>query len=115
MKLLLFKPLVNGLVFDESIHATIILLCSSFSWIWHAQDREPVRLDQATRQPSSSGINSVSADILSGISHRQRFTGSDRLPGAVLLARERLLARLRGVPLSGNRLVLTSECKFGIS
>ncbi|XP_010647940.1 probable E3 ubiquitin-protein ligase RHY1A isoform X2 [Vitis vinifera] len=76
-------------------------------------DREPVRLDQATRQPSSSGINSVSADILSGISHRQRFTGSDRLPGAVLLARERLLARLRGVPLSGNRLIDVGDWSTG--
>lgn len=78
----------------------------------HRPEREPVRLDQATHQPSSSGINSVSADILSGISHRQRFTGSDRLPGAVLLARERLLARLRGVPLSGNRRISRPSLDF---
>jgi hypothetical protein len=30
-------------------------------------------------------------------------TVNDRLPGAVVLARARLLERLRGVSLSGNR------------
>lgn len=46
----------------------------------------------------------------SGMSSRQRLSGNDRLPGAVVLARERLLARLSGVPLSGNRLVPASVC-----
>ncbi|KAI3506097.1 hypothetical protein L1887_28453 [Cichorium endivia] len=35
--------------------------------------------------------------------HRNRFTGNERRPGSVLLARERLLERLRGVSISGNR------------
>ncbi|KAL1564527.1 putative E3 ubiquitin-protein ligase RHY1A isoform X1 [Salvia divinorum] len=34
---------------------------------------------------------------------RLLLSGNDRLPGAVLLARERLLQRLRGVTLSGSR------------
>lgn len=37
---------------------------------------------------------------------RVRFSGNDRLPGAVLLARERLLHRLSAVTLSNGRLVM---------
>ncbi|KAA8536261.1 hypothetical protein F0562_028739 [Nyssa sinensis] len=64
-------------------------------------EREPVRLDQASSQSASGNI--VSSDNFSSIHNRLRSNGNDRLPGAVLLARERLLERLRGVSLSGNR------------
>ena len=52
--------------------------------------------------PSSSIINS---DDFRSI-QRRRATANDRLPGAVLLARERLVERLRGVSVSGNRYIL---------
>ena len=60
-------------------------------------------------------MSSGSTGMSSGMSNRPRLSGSDRLPGAVVLARERLLARLSGVPLSGNRLVLSFVCNFVIS
>nr|POE71031.1 hypothetical protein CFP56_53817 [Quercus suber] len=40
---------------------------------------------------------------LSSTSRPRLIENEDRLPGAVLLARTRLLERLRGVPLSANR------------
>ncbi|PWA65014.1 zinc finger, RING/FYVE/PHD-type [Artemisia annua] len=61
-----------------------------------------VHLEQGHRQsPSSTTINS---DGFRNI-HRRRAaaSGSDRLPGSVLLARERLAERLRGVSVSGYR------------
>ncbi|XP_059448421.1 probable E3 ubiquitin-protein ligase RHY1A [Corylus avellana] len=63
----------------------------------HHAERASVRLDQSTSQLVSS--NSANTENLS----RPRLSENERLPGAVLLARERLLERLRGVPLSGNR------------
>ena len=39
----------------------------------------------------------------------------DRLPGAVVLARARLLERLREVPLSANKSVLTVICNLEFS
>ncbi|OVA17065.1 zinc finger protein [Macleaya cordata] len=64
-------------------------------------EHEPVRVDNITSQ-SRAGINS-STEILQNRSNRLRFSHNDRLPGDVLLARERLLERLRGVSLTGNR------------
>ncbi|KAG8645543.1 hypothetical protein MANES_10G074800v8 [Manihot esculenta] len=46
--------------------------------------------------------DSISSETISS-SNRARLTGNERLPGAVLLARARLLERLRGVSFSGNR------------
>lgn len=69
-----------------------------------AKERASVRLDQSTSQLVSS--NSANTENLS----RPRLSENERLPGAVLLARERLLERLRGVPLSGYRSVLTTMC-----
>lgn len=66
-------------------------------------ERALVRLDQGTGQfvASTSSMNGES--ISRGSPSRLRLTGNDRLPGAVLLARARLVERLRGVSLSGNR------------
>ncbi|KAL3722293.1 hypothetical protein ACJRO7_034640 [Eucalyptus globulus] len=50
---------------------------------------------------SSSG-NSMNVHPPSSV-RRPDISSSERLPGSVLLARERLLERLRGVSLSGNR------------
>ncbi|KAL4613856.1 hypothetical protein ACB092_07G011700, partial [Castanea dentata] len=56
---------------------------------------------QSTSQFVSS--NSANAENLSSTSRPRLIESEDRLPGAVLLARARLLERLRGVPLSANR------------
>lgn len=66
----------------------------------HRAERASVRLDQSTSQFVSS--NSANTEILSSTS-RPRLTENERLPGAVLLARARLLERLRGMPPPGNR------------
>ncbi|KAI5576940.1 hypothetical protein POPTR_009G091200v4 [Populus trichocarpa] len=63
-------------------------------------ERASSRLDQGTSQFVPSNNNST--ETLSSTS-RPRVTVNDRLPGAVVLARARLLERLRGVSLSGNR------------
>jgi hypothetical protein len=73
-----------------------------------AKERASGRLDQSTSQLVSS--NSANTESL----RRPRLSENERLPGAVLLARERLLERLRGVPLPGNRSVLTPTCMFVI-
>ncbi|XVF01362.1 hypothetical protein REPUB_Repub04eG0081600 [Reevesia pubescens] len=58
------------------------------------------RFDESTSQfISSNGLNN--ADSVSS-SSRQRSSSNERLPGAVLLARARLLERLRGVSVSAN-------------
>lgn len=46
--------------------------------------------------------NRANVDAISGVS-RPSLRINDRLPGSVLLARARLLERLRGTPVSGNR------------
>uniref|UniRef100_A0A6M2EXR8 RING-type domain-containing protein n=1 Tax=Populus davidiana TaxID=266767 RepID=A0A6M2EXR8_9ROSI len=63
-------------------------------------ERASSRLDQGTSQFVPSNNNST--ETLSSTS-RPRVTVNDRLPGSVVLARARLLERLRGVSLSGNR------------
>ncbi|XP_077217321.1 RING/U-box superfamily protein [Tasmannia lanceolata] len=62
-------------------------------------EREPVRLDHTTSQPGTSNFGIIDT---SSRTSRQRLR-NDRLPGAVLQARERLSERLRGVSLPGNR------------
>ncbi|KAI5661177.1 hypothetical protein M9H77_20500 [Catharanthus roseus] len=64
-------------------------------------DRELVRSDQATDHHGSATVNN--SDSPRATQDRDRLSGNDRLPGTVLLARERLLRRLRGVSLSENR------------
>ncbi|XAR72954.1 hypothetical protein NMG60_11019771 [Bertholletia excelsa] len=58
-------------------------------------EHDAVGLNEGSSESSSGNIPSSGS--------RQTFSGNDRLPGAVLLARERLLERLRGASLSGNR------------
>ncbi|KAM7251064.1 hypothetical protein ACFE04_022947 [Oxalis oulophora] len=55
-------------------------------------------LDQQPTGPFASR-NNVNADISTNLG----FTANERLPGAVLLARARLVERLRGVSVSNNR------------
>ncbi|XP_059652986.1 probable E3 ubiquitin-protein ligase RHY1A [Cornus florida] len=62
-------------------------------------ERESVRLDQGGSQ--SAIFNHLNSANVSSIHDRARVRGNDRLPGAVVLARERLLERLRG-PSSRN-------------
>ncbi|XP_011088169.1 probable E3 ubiquitin-protein ligase RHY1A [Sesamum indicum] len=70
-----------------------------------AQERELIRLEEGGHQ-FSSGNGSHSGNHVN-TRDRLRYSGNDRptdrLPGAVLLARERLLQRLRGVTLSSSR------------
>lgn len=80
-----------------------ILSLSNSRLNFASQERVSNRFDQGTSQfVSTNGLN---ADAVSP-SHRQSWHSNERLPGAVLLARERLLERLRGVSDSTNRLVL---------
>ncbi|KAJ6299095.1 hypothetical protein OIU76_020133 [Salix suchowensis] len=72
-------------------------------------ERASARLDQGTGQSVPS--NNLTTETLSSPS-QPRVTGNERLPGAVLLARARLLERLRGVSLSGNR--QSGLASFGI-
>ncbi|XP_009335405.2 probable E3 ubiquitin-protein ligase RHY1A [Pyrus x bretschneideri] len=58
------------------------------------QQRAPVGLDQGRTHPGSgNGVAGSSGGL----------SGNERLPGSVLLARERLLERLRGMPPSETR------------
>ncbi|KAF8410170.1 hypothetical protein HHK36_002692 [Tetracentron sinense] len=77
----------------------------------HVQEREAVRLGHGSSQ-SGTGT-SISAETSSSATNTPRFSENDRLPGAVLLARERLLERLRGLSLSGNR--QSSRASSGIT
>ncbi|CAK9154664.1 unnamed protein product [Ilex paraguariensis] len=77
---------------------------------FHIQEHHPVHLDQVSSQ-SASG-NTFTSENIGGIHARQRYSGNDRLPGAVILARERLLQRLRSVSQSGNRSVLSEHTVF---
>ncbi|PIA33087.1 hypothetical protein AQUCO_04200090v1 [Aquilegia coerulea] len=65
------------------------------------REHEPVRLDHGATQFSTG--NSSNTEISSGRANRLQFSRSDQLPGDVLLARERLVERLRGVSFSANR------------
>ncbi|KAJ4840250.1 hypothetical protein Tsubulata_015411 [Turnera subulata] len=77
-------------------------------------DRPPIRLDQATEQFIATNNNNVNSETVSrGSASRPRLIGNERLPGAVLLARARLVERLRGVSLSGNR--QSGRASFGTS
>ncbi|XP_052192717.1 probable E3 ubiquitin-protein ligase RHY1A [Diospyros lotus] len=67
----------------------------------NSAERDTIRLDEGSSQSSSS--STINLENIGGTHNRQRLNGNDRLPGAVILARERLLERLRGVALSGNR------------
>ncbi|KAH7575377.1 hypothetical protein JRO89_XS02G0094100 [Xanthoceras sorbifolium] len=62
-------------------------------------ERASARFDQGTSQFVSS--NPITTEV-SGSTSRPSLNGNARLPGAVLLARARLLERLRGVSLSAN-------------
>ncbi|XP_022763485.1 probable E3 ubiquitin-protein ligase RHY1A isoform X3 [Durio zibethinus] len=79
-------------------------------------ERASMQFDQGTSQfVSSYGLNADSVSSSSG----QRLHSNERLPGAVLLARARLLERLRGVSVSANRLADAgdwgSEISTGLS
>ncbi|KAK4378488.1 hypothetical protein RND71_000350 [Anisodus tanguticus] len=65
-------------------------------------NHESVSLDSGSSQ-AASGDASHATNNNNRIRDRVGSSGSERLPGAVLLARERLLQRLRGVSISGNR------------
>ncbi|KAK1359000.1 E3 ubiquitin-protein ligase RLIM [Heracleum sosnowskyi] len=66
-------------------------------------ERESVRFDQGGGSSSSLSIPAnVDLEAFTSIPSRERFVRSDRLPGDVLLARERLLERLRGIQLTGR-------------
>ncbi|XP_022896866.1 probable E3 ubiquitin-protein ligase RHY1A, partial [Olea europaea var. sylvestris] len=67
----------------------------------HAQERDSSRFDQGSHQFAPGNVNISGNEGTK--QDRLTFSGNGRLPGAVLLERERLLQRLRGVSLSGNR------------
>ncbi|KAI3809887.1 hypothetical protein L1987_19490 [Smallanthus sonchifolius] len=66
-------------------------------------EHQSVNPEEGGSHPPSGSI--VSSDGLRSIHRHSRpvVSGNDRLPGSVLLARERLVERLRGVSVSGNR------------
>ncbi|CAI0472087.1 unnamed protein product [Linum tenue] len=76
-----------------------------------ASERSSGRFDHVSRQYVSNNSFGQESSSTSG---RPRVTSNERLPGAVLLARARLLERLRGVSLSGNRRN-TRSAAFSIS
>ena len=77
---------------------------------WLDKERAAVRPEQSTSQFVSS--NSANTENLSSTSRPRLIENEDRLPGDVLLARARLLERLRGVPISANRSVLNVICNL---
>lgn len=78
--------------------------------------RSNERLARARFDESTSELVSRNGLYADGVSSsiRQSLRSNERLPGDVLLARARLLERLRGVSVSANRLVLRALCKFEI-
>ncbi|XP_075501744.1 putative E3 ubiquitin-protein ligase RHY1A [Primulina tabacum] len=64
-------------------------------------DREFIRPELGGHQLASG--NAIHSGSQSNVLDRVQFSGNDRLPGAVLLARDRLVQRLRGVTLPGSR------------
>lgn len=71
-----------------------------------------MHFDQVTSQFVSN--NDLNAGGVSSSGRQSLSSNERRLPGAVLLARARLLERLRGVSVSTNRLVLTALYKFAL-
>ncbi|KAL8554677.1 hypothetical protein ACS0TY_002750 [Phlomoides rotata] len=71
------------------------------------QERESSRLEEGGQQHSLGNTSHTENEV--NVQGRLRFSGNDRLPGAVLLARERLFQRLRGVTLSGSRISSSSN------
>lgn len=67
------------------------------------QDREFFRPEHGGHQFAPG--NAIPSGYQNNVLDRVQFSGNDRLPGAVLLARDRLVHRLRGVTLPGDRLV----------
>ncbi|MCD7458430.1 hypothetical protein HAX54_038233 [Datura stramonium] len=65
-------------------------------------DRDSVSLDSGSSQ-TTLGDTSRATNNDNRIRDRVGISGGERLPGAVILARERLLQRLSGVSISGNR------------
>ncbi|ERM96645.1 probable E3 ubiquitin-protein ligase RHY1A [Amborella trichopoda] len=65
------------------------------------RERDSPRLDPSISHSSSSSHSGLHSSGSRG--NRFRFVRNDRLPGAVLQARARLLERLRGVSLTRNR------------
>lgn len=69
------------------------------------QERESFGPDQGSSSGGSQSVpHNVNIENLTGTQGPERFSRNDRLPGSVLLARERLLERLRSVSLLGHRL-----------
>ncbi|XP_040938414.1 probable E3 ubiquitin-protein ligase RHY1A isoform X2 [Gossypium hirsutum] len=82
----------------------------STSRSYSLSERASMQSDQGSSRFVS--INGVNAESVSS-SNRQSLHSNERLPEAVLLARARLLERLRGVSVSANRLMQgTREVKF---
>lgn len=74
---------------------------------YFSQERDSVRSDQRGGSSSSQSITAnVDLEVFTSIPSRERFVRSNRLPGDVLLARDRLLERLRGIQLTGRRFVI---------
>ncbi|KAL5706907.1 hypothetical protein ACHQM5_025013 [Ranunculus cassubicifolius] len=71
------------------------------------REHESVQLDHAASQfnPGNTSNNGTSSSTRA---NGMQFSRSDQLPGDVLLARERLVERLRGVSLSSNRQTVRS-------
>lgn len=67
------------------------------------QEHQPVSTEEGGSHTRSDSI--INSDGFGSVRRHNRptGTGNDRLPGSVLLARERLVERLRGVTASGNR------------
>ena len=80
---------------------------------WLEKEHASIQPEQSTSQFVLS--NSANTENLSHASRPRLIENEDRLPGAVLLARARLLERLRGVLLSANRSVLTVICNLEFS
>lgn len=86
----------------------ISLILPILIFVFHfVQERASVWLDQGTSQHVSS--NPMNSEVSRGTSSPS-WNGNERLPGTVLLARARLLERLRGVSLSENGSVLCKLC-----
>lgn len=96
----LWLPTVFSVLFVVDTSPFWPIIC----FIVLAQDRAALQLDEGASQFATS--NRINLENFSSGS-RPRLPDNERLPGAVLLARARLLERLRGVPVpvSGSRLV----------